>query len=175
MVYERYTRNPGLATPRPHPVQALYSYVPLLTHLKFNQLINSMVVIIFAAAGTIPGTPEELLEPSLQGRLLINYQNLVIGPGTTTLSLQYYPDPTAPCVWTRYRAELYSGDDIMSAGSKNDLQPVDSWESSAQSLSLQSQLLSNGDNYIRISALDRDSALCTRTDYFTTLLDNGKY
>ena len=114
------------------------------------------------------------LEPALQGRLILDYQQLEIGPDNATLRWQYYPDPSAPCTVTRYRVELYKFEDITNALLENELEPFRVLESARESFSLPVNLLNVEENYFRVSAIDTSNSTCASMEYYTALLDNGK-
>ena len=114
------------------------------------------------------------LEPALEGRLILDYQQLEFGPDNATLRWQYYPDPSAPCTDTRYRVELYKLEDITNALFENELEPFRVFESAREFLSLPVGFVNVEENYLRVSAIDASDSTCARMDYYTALLDNGK-
>ena len=119
-----------------------------------------------------PAVPS--LEPALEGRLILDYQQLEFGADNATLRWQYYPDPSAPCTDTRYQVELYKFEDITNALLENELEPFRVLESASLSLSLPVNLVNVEENYFRVSAIDTSNSTCARMEYYTALLDNGK-
>ena len=120
-----------------------------------------------------PAIPGSSLEPALQGRLILNYQQLEFGPDNATLRWQYYRDPSALCTDTRYRVQLYKFEDIINAQLEDELEPFRVIESTRESLSLPVNFVNVEENYFRASAIDTNKSACARMDYYTALLDNG--
>ena len=119
-----------------------------------------------------PAVPS--LQPALEGRLILDYQQLEFGPDNATLRWQYYPDPSAPCTDTSYRVELYKLEDITNALLENELEPFHVFESAREFLSLPVGFVNVEENYFRVSAIDASDSTCASMEYYTALLDNGK-
>ena len=134
--------------------------------------INAIISLLFHTDQTnSPAVPS--LEPALEGRLILDYQQLEFGPDNATLRWQYYPDPSAPCTDTRYRVELYKFENITNAQLQKELEPFRVFESATESFSLPVNLVNVEENYFRVSAIDTSSS-CARMEYYTALLNNGK-
>ena len=83
------------------------------------------------------------LETALEGRLILDYQQLEFGPDNATLRWQYCPNPSAPCTDTSYRVELYKFKHITNAQLQNELEPFQVIESAGESFSLPVNLVNN--------------------------------
>lgn len=116
------------------------------------------------------GTSVPVLEPSLNGRLLLDYQELELEFENITLKWQYYPDPSVPCVGIKYTVEVYTYSNIMDVLTEGDLQPVYYFDSHEENITLPSDLLMN---YFRISALNASNYYCARMEHLTSLSFNG--
>ena len=115
-----------------------------------------------------------VLEPSLSGRLLLNYQQLELESKDITLRWLYYPDPNIPCVGVTYTVELYRYADIMNAETESDIEPFDYFHSLEENIILPSDLLTNDQNALRISTLNSDGDLyCARMEHLAILSFNG--
>jgi hypothetical protein len=113
----------------------------------------------------------DFLQPPLRDRLSLNYTHLEFGPGSTTLSWLYSPDPTSPCAASTYQVDAYSQNDI-SANSQRDLRAIFSTRTTQKTLAINSSLVRNPGgmpNYFRVSA----SCNSTTSAYLHDLFLNG--
>ena len=140
------------------------------------QMDKHIILIIIMLHSTEPSNSPAVpsLQPALEGRLILDYQQLEFGPDNATLRWQYFPDPSAPCTDTRYRVELSKFEDITNAQFENELEPFQVIESARKSFSLPVNFVNVEENYFRVSAIDASNSTCARMEYYTALLDNGK-
>lgn len=121
---------------------------------------------------------EQLLKPSLQGRPVLLYQQLQVGPNITTLGWLYSPDPTSSCNEPKYRVDVFSHSEIKNANSQRDLGKLEDIEANAKNKTICSHLLmdqANNTNYLRISAVQVDNSNdCAESAHFYGLHDNDE-
>ena len=115
------------------------------------------------------GLSNDLLLPSLHGRLSLNYQDLQYGQDTTTLGWLHFPDLISPCAASAYQVDAYSLNEI-STESENSLTAFFTSQTAERHIDISSNLLRNSANYWRISALQN----CAASAYFHDLFFNGK-
>lgn len=117
-----------------------------------------------------------LNQPSLQGRPVLHYRDLQIGPDLTTLGWLYSPDLTSSCNASRYTVDVFSQSEINNAESQSALVTMDTLEVTRKTITVDSNSQNLGDNvngkiYFRISAVGND---CLKSAHFYSLVINGK-
>ena len=120
-----------------------------------------------------PGTPSSL-EPSHQGRIILNYQDVRIGVNETFISWLYNPDNDSPCAESRYyKMDLYNRTDLQYLNINSTELINDSITITSSSLHSQLQ----DDNtliYFNVSVLASNSGeTCATTEYLQTFSDLG--
>lgn len=113
----------------------------------------------------------DLLKSSQQGRLILNYQELQVGPDATTLGWLHTLDRTSPCATSTYQVDVYSRFEILTE-SQRDLVALHTIQSAQKMITVSSHLLmdgANSPNYFQISALEN----CGTSRYYHNLFFNG--
>lgn len=105
------------------------------------------------------------------GTVSVDYQQLLIGPNTVTLSWLY--NTTGSCVAAKFRVDVYEHSDMINAES---LTPFVSFESSTNSIIIESRFLKDGSNlnYFRISVINSRNVDCS-TSVFHSLSFEGQF
>lgn len=121
-----------------------------------------------------PDPSADLLQSSIQGRLLLHYQELMFTSETITLGWLYSGMPMNPCPVSDYQVNIYAQDEI-NAKIEGNLTILEERSSSGTAITIESLLLniSNSANYFRISALQQDNSPCAESAYYYNLLFSG--
>ena len=121
-----------------------------------------------------PGTSSSL-EPSNLGRIILDYQELLIGVNKVSLSWLYFPENGSQCA----ESSIYNFRICTRTGS-GDLQHLYSIDLTDDSITISSSLLYSQDDdtliYIKVSVLARRDSreACATTEYLHTLSGLGK-